>query len=75
MAKISARGAKEVARIKAKSEAGGYSYIFILTSDGRVLKRLSQDSGYTVDHRVRNPENINRAFLERYIGLRGLTIV
>jgi hypothetical protein len=75
MAKISARGAKEIARVKATSEASGASYIYLLTSDGRVLMRASQDNGFTVAHRVRNPDNINREFLIRFVGLRGLTVV
>lgn len=75
MAKISARGATEVARLKAKSESSGATYIYILTSDGRVLMRDSRDSGFTVAYRVQKKENLTREYLERYIALRGLTLV
>lgn len=75
MAKISARGATEVARLKAKSEASGATYIYLMTSDGRILMRDSRDNGFTVAHRVRHPDNITREQLERFVRLRGLTVV
>ena len=77
MAKISARGATEIARVKAHSEAADVDYLFVLTSDGRVLSRYAGEngSGYTLAHKVRNPDNINQAFLERFVGLRGLTVL
>lgn len=75
MAKISARGATEVARLKAKSEASGETYIYLMTSDGRILMRNSKDNGFTVAHRVRAQTNINREQLERFVKLRGLTVV
>lgn len=75
MAKISARGAKEIARIKAISPAGdGYTYSFVLTSDGRVLRKGDLDSGYTIVHRVKFETNLNEAFLRRFAMLRGLTV-
>lgn len=74
MAKISARGATEVARIKARSEASGETYIYLMTSDGRILMRNSKDNGFTVAHRVKAKDNITREQLERFIKLRGLSI-
>jgi hypothetical protein len=52
MAKISANGATEKARIKTKSP-GGYEYLWVMTSDGRVLRRVIGEvsTGYTVFRR------------------------
>ena len=49
MAKISANGAHEIARIKVTSPAG-YPYLWVMCSDGRVLSRATGELGdsYTV---------------------------
>lgn len=58
MAKISARGAREVARLKVRSAfPGGGEYLYVMTTDGRVLRRATGDAGtgYTVRLRVKDP--------------------
>ena len=50
MAKISARGCTEVARVTASNPTTGTRAIFVLRSDGKVLRRNTGDAatGYTV---------------------------
>jgi len=58
MAKISARGATEVARIKTKTQSG-HLYLWVMTSDGRILRRCvtpGLQEGYGV-YRSRVPKN------------------
>ena len=64
MAKISANGAHEVARLSAISQRGT-RYILVMTSDGRVLSRATgdADSGYVVvlrniPQRLRNKSSL-----------------
>lgn len=68
MAKISARGATEVARIKSEiSGLGGYTHI--LRSDRGVLRKTPYATGYLLVGKV--PKHIAEAervpFFERYV--------
>ena len=63
MAKITANGATEVARIKTTS--GRYSCLWVINSRGTVLWRYTGDNGsYTVKHR-----NVKPVTRERLIEL------
>lgn len=64
MAKIGARGATEVARIKTESPAGT-SYLWVMCSDGRVLRRITGELGesYAVFRRHVRPEARNQYLL------------
>jgi hypothetical protein len=77
MAKISARGCTAIAKVKAKSKASGNTQLFVMRSDGMILNRFTGDlgDGYTAVYKVKCVDNINKAFLERYVALRGLTII
>lgn len=69
MAKISARGATEVARVKTNqtnAQTLDFYVTFVLTSDGRVLRKAAE-SGYGVVARVTDPANRNQGTLERYV--------
>ena len=50
MAKISARGATEVAAVNSALDADGYGLRIVLTSDGRILRRLrgKGNTGYSI---------------------------
>ena len=76
MAKISANGAHEVARIRAISPAG-YTYIWIMTSDGRVLTRTTGElsDGYTVAHRGLRRSLRTREALLRIAQIRGYRVI
>jgi len=47
MAKISARGATEVAALTSDRDADGYGLRIVLASDGRILRRLTHRNGGT----------------------------
>lgn len=55
MAKISAGGATEIAKIRATRN--GYDYLFAINSKGTVLYRITGDAGtgYTIYDRHREP--------------------
>ena len=75
MAKISANGAHEVARIKA-TFSGNHTRIFVITSDGRVLGRWTGDlnSGYVVILRNIPPECRNSDNLRHYVKILGYAV-
>jgi hypothetical protein len=68
MAKITANGAHEVAKVKAHSRAGG-EYLYVMCSDGRVLWRPTGESGsgYTVLYRGVKQERRNLATLQQIV--------
>lgn len=72
MAKISANGAHEVARIKVTSP-GGYPYLWVMCSDGRVLSRATGElsDGYTVAVRGLSRSLRTREALLRIAQIRG----
>ena len=75
MAKISANGATEVARIQAISPAG-YTYLWVMTSDGRVLSRASgTGDGYTVAARGLRRSLRVRETLLRIAQIRGYRVI
>jgi hypothetical protein len=57
MAKISANGATEVAKIRTTSHGGRVSYLWVINSKGVILWRQSGEygSGYTVQSRHNEP--------------------
>lgn len=74
MAKISARGATEVARVKVthhprSKKIEPFSVTFVMTSDGRILSKI-EGSGYNVSRRVTDKRHRTRETLEAYV--RGL---
>jgi hypothetical protein len=75
VAKISARGAREVARITATRPASGGRYIYVLTDDGRVLYRAVGVVGtsYTIRGRIKNPASRTRDMLALVVKRDGLT--
>lgn len=82
MAKISARGCREVARIRYAQ--GGYRGIMVLRSDGAVLQRLTGDVGnaYTIlgkvkdwHEKVGNTTAGAEALLGRVAAKRGRTMI
>lgn len=86
MAKITARGATAVAKLRAQKtipadEPGGeavtYTKIYALCSDGRVLHRVTGEygSGYTQRGKVRDPKLRNKEFLETIIKRDGYTVL
>jgi len=66
MAKIAARGATEVVRLRARSKTHhAFTYLYVLASDGRVLVRDTGDtpSGYSLlgkimDRNLRNEKTL-----------------
>lgn len=76
MAKISARGAQEVARITAASP-GGARYIYVMASDGRVLYRPTGDagSGYSIHGRKAAPIDRTRKELIRRANADGREVI
>jgi hypothetical protein len=48
MAKISARGAKEVCRVKARLRGRPLEFTFVLRSDRVILRKAPYDNGYKV---------------------------
>jgi len=76
MAKISANGATEVARVTTRNRHG-YRYIWVMTSDGRVLQRCTDQqigSGYTVLRRRIQPGDRSEVFLRTLAQRHGHTI-
>lgn len=77
MAKISANGATKVCQVVAKAPNGEYRYIFVMCSDGRILRRSVGEgygSGYSVAERV-GKKNATRQKLMDHISLRGYRVV
>ena len=78
MAKISAYGATEVARIKVRSP-GGVEMVYVMASSGRVLTRYvgdhDRDSNYTLRGRTQKPERINQEFLIQIAERDGMTVI
>jgi len=76
MAKISAYGATEVARIRVRTTADREK-IYVMTSDGRVLTRYAGETGstYTLRGRTKKPESINREFLSQVAERDGMTVI
>jgi|HubBroStandDraft_5_1064220.scaffolds.fasta_scaffold00014_3 hypothetical protein len=68
MAKISARGATEVGRVKARTTSG-VEFLFVMTSDGRVLRRATGDlaTGYILLSRGVAPQRRNIETLRRIV--------
>jgi len=76
MAKISANGATEVARINVTRADGGYTYVWVMTSDGRVLSRArGTGDGYTVAQRGLRRNLRTREVLLRIAAIRGYRVV
>ena len=75
MAKISAHGAHEVARIKATIPGNHYSQLFVIASDGRVLSRYTDiSSGYRIYGRIKDPSKRTAEFLRVLLEKRGYHI-
>jgi dTDP-4-dehydrorhamnose reductase len=66
MAKISARGAKEVGRWKKATGA-----TIVLTSDGRILSKWDATAGYSVFGKTKKTGADAVAMVERYATVRG----
>jgi hypothetical protein len=76
MAKISANGAHEIARIRVASPAG-YPYLWVMCSDGRVLTRATGElgDGYTVAYRGLRRNLRTREALLRIAQIRGYRVL
>jgi hypothetical protein len=78
MAKISARGAKEVARLAAVS-LNDVRYLFVLRSDGKVLRRMADgeggNTGYQIFGTLRKGAVLEAATLQRIVERRSYKIV
>lgn len=74
MAKITARGAREVARITAAKR--GTEWLWVMCSDGRVLTRIKGPDGnaYAVRTKVPDPAGRTRANLIRIAERDGMTV-
>jgi hypothetical protein len=73
MAKISARGATKVAEVRAEMPNGTYQVVFVMCSDGRILRRFTGDttgSGYGVSTRV-GKARATKATLQAYVSRLG----
>jgi hypothetical protein len=70
MAKISANGATEVARVETR--AHGYKYTWVMCSDGRVLRKndSASDGGYTLFARA-GKDKATEAHLKMVISTTG----
>jgi hypothetical protein len=77
MAKISARGATEVARVRGQREGADFQMIYVMCSDGRVLRRSTGEfgSGYSVRGKVSRPENRTAEYLRAIVKRDGLKVV
>lgn len=77
MAKITAHGAREVARIKVTTPGNNYKQLFVIASDGRVLTRYTDgiSNGYRIYGRIKDERKRNSAFLRDLLIRRGFTIV
>jgi len=69
MAKISVRGAKEIARVKGRKTVDGDSWTttFVLTSDGRVLRKSEGQSGYSYVGRLKDRSHYNTDYLRKLV--------
>jgi len=76
MAKITANGAHEVARIRVTSPAG-FPYLWVMCSDGRVLSRATGElsDGYTIAVRGLQRHLRTREALLRIAQIRGYRAV
>jgi hypothetical protein len=65
MAKISAYGEHEVARVEATTNKGNHRYVYVMTSGGRVLVKYLglANEPYTLFRNHINPQDRNEAFL------------
>ena len=63
MAKISARGATKLAEVRVTTEGTDTETVFVICSDGRVLRRWVGLSGYSVYGRIKDPSKRTREFL------------
>lgn len=79
MAKISARGATEIARCKAhrKNHDGRYSTTatYVLRSDGVILRKGQYDNGYTVWLKLPKSYSVNAAQLHKVMADNELEVV
>ena len=77
MAKISAYGAHEVARIRVTTPGNNYGQLFVIASDGRVLTRFTDgiSNGYRVYGRIKDPSKRTGEFLTGLLEKRGYQIV
>ena len=71
MAKISARGATEVARVKCEDNLGRF-YLYVMCSDGRILYRPVAARGersiaFLLRGKLTKPEHITADYLEKVI--------
>jgi hypothetical protein len=75
LAKISAGGATETARITVKSKSGA-QYLAVACSDGRILMRAASfTDNFKIHSRVKeNPGRITRARLIALMGKDGYTL-
>ncbi len=78
MAKISANGCHEVARVSATLSSPTFTYpaILVLRSDGAILRRFTGDlpSGYTILGRLKADAPRSIDTLLRIAGRRGYTV-
>ena len=65
MAKISANGDREVARVRCVR--GAFAFTFVLTAKGRLLRKMDGASGYTLVKRGIPEHGSPRQFLEGYV--------
>jgi hypothetical protein len=77
MAKISAYGATEVARVKVVNSSGEFPRLFVLTSTGKILTRLTGElsTSYTIVHRIKRPSARTEQGLLNYVAIRGYTVI
>lgn len=77
MAKISANGAHEIARIRVEHLISGQPYLWVMCSDGRVLSRATGElsDGYTVAARGLRRHLRTREALLRIAQIRGYRVV
>jgi hypothetical protein len=77
MAKISARGATEIARLKVQRKGQDFQMLYVLCSDGRVLARITGANGnsFHVRGNVRDEKNRTAEFLAIIVKRDGLEVV
>ena len=77
MAKISARNCTEVARVTFKTLDPIYAGIFVLRSDGKLLRRFTGDtpSGYSIVGSVKPGTPLTADTLARIVARRGLQVL
>lgn len=65
MAKISAYGETEVARVEATTNKGNHRYVYVMTSGGRILVKYIGIGGepYTLFRNHIRPQDRNEGFL------------